>query len=87
MKKVILTVMVLSGIALTSCKKDRECSCQVQTKVKDAQGNQLSDNIVKTKYTFVETNRLTAHRACVHTQYEYQSGSNTTSVDSNCTLE
>lgn len=87
MKKVVITIMVLSGIALTSCKKDRVCACQVQTKIKDAQGNQIDDKITKPKHTLVGVNRITANRACVHTQEEYESGGYTTSIDSNCTLE
>lgn len=88
MKKLVLAAMVLGGLALTSCKKDRVCECGTQVTVKDASGTNVSDTKTTTKTTIVDASRRTAFSACVHSQWETDNAlGGKTKYDANCDLK
>jgi hypothetical protein len=85
MKKIIFFAFV-AMFAVSSCKKDRVCSCKTVTYTTSA-GSTHIDVDPEEKYTMKDVSYRTAFNACTHTKEFYTYGSVAVEVDTNCELE
>jgi len=80
MKNLLLTLTVFAVVGLTSCKKDRVCTC---TNTDTAPGSTTTT----TETTILKEKKGVAKAACVKKTEEYTSGSNTYVMTQDCKLK
>ncbi|MCW3076654.1 MAG: hypothetical protein JWO32_1263 [Bacteroidetes bacterium] len=85
MKKTLL-IIAIAGLAMTSCKKDRVCTCNFT--VTQSSAGQTVSSSQTVEFTLVKTTKRTAKLACIHTKSTDNNTPNYTATqDSDCKLK
>lgn len=84
MKNTLILLSIVAVSSLTSCKKDRVCTC---TRTSTAPTTAGYSNTYTSEETLTKISKKSAKMACVKTTNDYTSGGNTYTTTNDCKLK
>lgn len=84
MKKTLILLSVVALSALTSCKKDRVCSCTQTSTAPTVAGYSSTST---SEFTMTKVSKGSAKDACVKTTHDFISGGVTYTSTNDCKLK